>query len=32
MLEGLKGIRMNYLDDYRVSKMLRKVIKRMKPA
>jgi hypothetical protein len=31
-LEQLKGIRRNHLDDYSISKLLRKTIKRMKPA
>ena len=32
MLDQIKGIRKNYLDDYKISKMLKKTIKRMKPA
>ena len=31
-MDQLKGIRKNHLDDYSISKLLRKAIKRMKPA
>jgi hypothetical protein len=31
-LDQLQGVRKNHLDDYSISKLLRKAIKRMKPA